>query len=106
MEFTVSLRTYDPDIRSKVLQSILRIVRSECEASRSPRDAEIERTDTAPPVINNPALTKILRESFEKVYGDEVNTMIPTLASEDFLYLACEDIPYVYWTVGCIDHDT
>ncbi len=94
VDFSISIRTYEPGIRSKVLESVRRVVKTECEASASPREPEFERTDEAPPVINDHQLTSILRSSFEDAFGNDIQSMIPTLASEDFPYLACQDIPY------------
>ena len=90
------MRSYKPDVRSRVLESIRRVVKTESEASGSPREPDIEKTDEAPPVINDHKLISALRSSFEHAFGPNVQSMTPTLASEDFPYLACEDIPYVY----------
>ncbi|KAF2111448.1 hypothetical protein BDV96DRAFT_665978 [Lophiotrema nucula] len=96
VEFTLSVRSYKPDVCSRELEPIRRVMKTESEASGLPREPEIERTDEALPVINDHQLTSA-REALS-------NT--PSALIEDFPYLACDDIPYVYWTVGCIDHCT
>ncbi|KAK5116335.1 hypothetical protein LTR85_009307 [Meristemomyces frigidus] len=103
VEFTLSIRSYEPSVRSRVLNAIMRTIKSECEISGSPKTPEIERTDEAPPVINDETLTRDVRHSFEASFRSDVQAMTPTLASEDFPYLACGDMPYVYWTIGCIE---
>lgn len=102
-EFTLSIRTYEPQVRAKVLATVKRIVKSECEISGCPREAEMEQIDEAPPVINDSALTRELKHAFEESFGSDVEPMTPTLASEDFPYLAAGEIPYVYWVLGCVD---
>lgn len=103
-DMTLNLRTYDPDVRTKVLDSLRRVIVSESEASGSPRPPQIQEAETLPPVINDERLTEHLRAIFHESFDSEVQLMDRDIGSEDFPYLSDGDIPYVYWNLGCIDH--
>ena len=57
-ELLVNLRTYDMAIRQRMINSIERIVRAECEASGSPQPPEFEYYDQYPLTDNNPEVTE------------------------------------------------
>ena len=106
VDFKLSIRSYNPKVRDKVVSAIMRVVKAECEASASPHPPEITKVTDAPSVINDVASTQTLKTSFEQSFGSDVRDRPPSLASEDFPHLACGNIPYVYWRLGCIDTDT
>ena len=98
----LNLRTYDTALRTRVIASIERMVRAECEASSSPREPEIEYYDQFPLTSNDATATDRVTRAFVTHFGaDRVHHQEPVTASEDFSRLpAAFGIPYSYWTVG------
>lgn len=102
----LNVRTYDDASRNHVLHAIERIVRAECEASRSPRDPEFERTATFPPTINDEAPTRRVTEAFAAHFGDAAHTIDLQTASEDMSEIPkAFGAPFTYWGIGGIDPD-
>ncbi|KAI9675016.1 MAG: hypothetical protein M1817_001422 [Caeruleum heppii] len=103
----VNVRTMNAQTRAKVLASIQRIVKAECEASNAPRAPLIEPTSQFPLTINNEEVTTALEESFAAYFGESYSSDVPMLqGSEDFPVLAtAEGRPYCYWVFGGVDPD-
>ncbi|MFB7713987.1 M20 family metallopeptidase [Streptomyces sp. NPDC056105] len=100
----LNVRTYDHASRSKVLSAIERIVKAECEASRSPKAPEIEKTVTFPPTINDEAPTRRVAEAFAAHFGDDAHTIDLQTASEDMSEIPkAFGVPFTYWGIGGID---
>ncbi|WP_337189796.1 amidohydrolase [Ornithinimicrobium cavernae] len=97
-ELLVNVRTYDPDVRERVIAAIERIVRSECEAAGSPQDPEFASYDTFPLTDNDAEPTAIVTAAFRQHFGeDRVHHMAPATASEDFSVIPdAFGVPYTY----------
>jgi amidohydrolase len=106
-ELLVNLRTYDMAIRQRMINSIERIVRAECEASGSPQPPEFEYYDQYPLTDNNPEVTEKITAAFTEHFGTEtVFDLGPQTASEDFSAIPdAFGTPYTYWGVGCTDQE-
>lgn len=101
----LSLRTFDPAVRTAILDAIRRIVTAECQASGSPREPEFELYDSFPPMINDDQITDRVISAFADYFGDRF-AMMPTgsTASEDFSEIPnALGAPYTYWGFGGID---
>ncbi|BDO41802.1 amidohydrolase [Cellulomonas sp. NTE-D12] len=98
----LNLRTYDAALRARVVASIERMVRAECEASGSPREPDIEYYDQFPLTSNDPGTNDQVTRAFVAHFGaDRVHHQEPVTASEDFSRIPdAFGIPYAYWTVG------
>ncbi|GAA2434766.1 M20 family metallopeptidase [Streptomyces macrosporus] len=102
----LNVRTYDDASRTHVLRAIERIVRAECEASRSPKAPEIERTVTFPPTVNDEAPTRRVAEAFAAHFGDDAHTIDLQTASEDMSEIPkAFGAPFTYWGIGGTDPD-
>ena len=101
----VNLRTYDMDVRRRMIESIERMVRAECDASGSPRNPEFEYYDQYPLTRNDADVTERVTSTFRKHFGEEnVFDLGRVTASEDFSHIPdALGTPYTYWGVGCID---
>ncbi|HEV2418433.1 MAG TPA: M20 family metallopeptidase [Terriglobia bacterium] len=104
----LNVRTFDEDVRKRVLAAIERIVNAEAEASRAPKKPEITPLDRYPLVRNDPDVTKRAVEAFRSYFpADRVKDTQPTAASEDFGSFGTEwQVPSVFWFVGGTDPDT
>src|SRR4029077_4160314 len=59
-----NLRTYDLSVRKRMIESIERMVKAECEASGSPKPTEFQYYDHYPLTANYPELTKRITAAF------------------------------------------
>src|SRR5689334_16176388 len=100
-----NLRTYDVGVRKRMIDSIERMVRAECEASGSPRPPEFEYFDQYPLTDNNREVTETITSAFRSHFGPEtVFDLGRQTASEDFSEIPnALGTPYTYWGVGCTD---
>lgn len=103
-ELLLNLRSYDPELRQRIMAAIERIVRAECEASGSPQEPEFEYYDQFPLTHNDPTVNEKVTEAFTQFFGSEaVYETKPYTASEDFSRIPdAFDIPYAYWFIGSV----
>jgi hippurate hydrolase len=104
----LNVRTFDEGVRTRVLDSIKRIVEAEAQASGSPRPPEFTPLDHYQLVRNDPDAAARVRTAFQAHFGeDRVVDIPPISASEDFGAFGSESQrPAVFWTVGGTDPDT
>jgi amidohydrolase len=104
-ELLMSIRSYDPVVRDRVLGAVERIVRAEAAASAAPRQPTVEVTESAPAVLNDPAGVERTRAALAGVVGAErVIDPGPVTGSEDVGVLAtAAGAPIVYWLLGGAD---
>lgn len=102
VKFRINVRTYNNNVREKVLKAIKDIIHAECSAVGAPREPTIERTHEYPLTSNNPKLTEELRTLFMYHFGEShVEEMEKLAGSEDFPNLALpHHTPYVIWFWG------
>ena len=103
----LNVRTFDDDVRKRVLAAIERIVNAEAEASRAPKKPEISPLDSYAFVKNDPEATKCVADAFRSYFpADRVQETQPTTASEDFGSFGTGwHVPSVFWFVGGTDPD-
>ena len=101
----LNVRTFDEDVRKRVLAAIERIVNAEAEASRAPKKPQITPLDRYPLLKNDPEATKRAVDGFRNYFpADRVRDTEPTAASEDFGSFGTEwHVPSVFWFVGGTD---
>ena len=103
----VNLRTYDVSVRKRMIESIERQVKAECEGSGSPKPPEFHYYDQYPLTDNDPDVTKRITTAFRKHFpAGTVFDLGPQPASEDFSDIPnALGTPYTYWGVGGIAAD-
>jgi len=101
----INLRTYHMEVRRRIIESIERMVKAECEASGSPHPPEFEYYDQYPLTENDPDVTEKITSAFRSHFGEEsVFDLGRVTASEDFSRIPDSlGTPYTYWGVGCVD---
>ena len=101
----LNVRTFDEDVRTRVLAAITRIVNAEAAASGAPKPPEITPLDRYSLVTNDPDATRRVVDAFRAHFGsDRVREAKPTSASEDFgVFGAAWQTPSVFWFVGGTD---
>lgn len=103
----LNVRTYDEGTRATVLEAIERIVRAECQASRCPREPDLELYDRYPLTDNDAQVTDRVAAAFAAHFGDRAGTLPQQSASEDFSDIPnALGVPYTYWGIGGTDPET
>lgn len=102
-ELLINVRTFSPDVRTRVLDSIARIVRAEAAASGATRDPDIEVVASFPAVVNDPDAAARTRPALVGVPAMVVDPG-PVTGSEDVGLLAtASSAPCVFWLLGGAD---
>src|SRR4051812_7076566 len=104
----LNVRTFDEQVRTRVLDAIRRIVEAEAAASRAPRPPEITMTEHYPLTVNDPARTGRVAAALRVQFGETAvrELAAPVSASEDFGSFGTEwGVPSVFWYVGGTDPD-
>ncbi|MEV0681968.1 amidohydrolase [Actinosynnema sp. NPDC050436] len=104
-ELLLSVRSYTPAVRERVLAAIERIVRAEAAASGATRDPEITTVTGYPAVVNDPGAAARTRTALARVVTDaRVVDPGPVTGSEDVgVFATAAGVPLVYWLLGGAD---
>src|SRR3954471_5606473 len=104
----LNVRTFDEQVRARVMDAITRIVNAEAAASGAPRQPEITMTEHYPLTVNDPDRTARVAAALRGRFGDDrvLELAAPYSASEDFGSFGTEwGVPSVFWYVGGTDPD-
>jgi len=101
----LTVRTYTPEVRARVLAAIRRIARGEAEAAGAPREPQVDVPATGNhPVYNDPALTNRLAAALKRGLGEaNVVEMPPKMTSEDFAEYGRAGIPAALLHIGAVN---
>ena len=101
----LNVRTFDANVRQRVLAAIERIVNAESAASGAPRAPEITTLDRYSLVVNDAVASQRVLATFRRHFSPErVRETGPAPASEDFGSFGTEwHSPSVFWFVGGTD---
>jgi amidohydrolase len=104
-ELQLSIRSFDPHVRQRVLAAVERIVNGEAQASGAERMPDIEAMESFPPLVNDLGACTRTRDGFTEALGAErVVDPGPVTGSEDVGLLAtAAGVPCVYWILGGAD---
>src|SRR5438128_1085382 len=110
VKMQLTVRTYKPKVRERVLADIDRTAKGCAAAAGIPPDlaptVSVSKDLVAPATYNNPELTKRLVAVWKKSLGDEnVKFVDPTMGGEDFSEYSLPDhsIPAVDFHIGAVD---
>jgi len=110
VKMQLTVRTYKPKVRERVLADIDRIAKGCAAAAGIPPDlapiVSVSREFVAPAMYNNPELTKRLVAVWKKSLGDEnVEIVDPVMGGEDFseYSLPNHSIPAVNFHFGAVE---
>jgi hippurate hydrolase len=106
----LTVRTYKPEVRERVLAAIERTAKGIAAAGGIPPERApiitVSKDQFCPATYNNPELTKRLVAVWKKSLGDEnVEIVDPTMGGEDFSEYSLPDysIPAVNFHFGAVD---
>jgi hippurate hydrolase len=110
VKMQLTVRTYKPDTRERVLAAIDRIAKGYATAAGVPPErapiVTVSKNEFCPATYNNPELTKRLVSVWRRSLGNEnVEIVDPTMGGEDFseYSLPGHSIPAVDFHVGAVD---
>jgi amidohydrolase len=110
VKMQITVRTYKPDVRERVLAAIDRIAKGLAIAAGIPAErapiVEVLPDQFAPATYNNPDLTRRLVAVWKKELGaDNVEKIDPVMVSEDFSEYSLPDhsIPACDFFIGAVD---
>lgn len=102
----INIRTFDEDVREKVLSAVKRICCAECQASNAPMEPEFSTINYYPLTQNDTEATAKIAEAFDAQFGERSFETPRRSASEDFSVFGREwKVPYVFWFVGGTNKD-
>lgn len=106
-ELKLNIRTFDPDVRSRVLAAVDRIVRAEAAAAGAPREPEITPLNEFPLLVNDEEAAERIIAAFTEAFGsDQVHRSGTKPASEDFGgFGSAAGVPSVFWNFGAFDRE-
>ncbi|TKJ22382.1 amidohydrolase [Blastococcus sp. CCUG 61487] len=104
-EMRVSLRSYDTEVRERLMTSIDRIVRAEAAASGAPQEPEVHLKESFPVLVNDPDAGARTIAGWDRDLGPGLTVDPgPVTGSEDVGILAtAAGVPLVYWLLGGAD---
>ena len=101
VKLQITVRSYKPEVREKLLAGIERIAKAEALAGRSPKEPEMKIIESTPALYNDPALTEKVMTALGAAIGAENLTRPPAeMGSEDFSEFVNAGVPGVYLQVG------
>lgn len=101
----VNTRTFSEENRKRVQESVERIIRCECEASRCPKAPLFESISHFPLLYNDEVVSKTVSEAMIRHFDHDFSkSPFPSMGSEDFSHLSnAVDAPCCFWNYGGID---
>jgi amidohydrolase len=110
VKMQLTVRTYKPKVRQRVLSAIEQIAKGCATAAGLPPDkmpeVNVLHAEHVNAVYNNPELTKRVKATLKSAIGDEnVVDKDPTMAGDDFSEFSLPDhsIPACMFNVGAVD---
>jgi len=105
----LTVRTYKPEVRQRVLAAIERIAKGIALAAGIPEErapiVKVSESEVTIATYNDPKLTERLAEVFTRTLGEaNVVRVLSSMASEDFGYLSLDHkIPSAIFWLGAVD---
>src|SRR5512144_568136 len=102
----LTVRTYEDDVRTRVLAAIARVAKGEAAAADAPREPEVKVRDDdhTASTFNDPALTRRLAGAVSAVLGpDRVQERKPVMGGEDFSAYGRAGVPAAILWIGAQD---
>lgn len=104
-EVKVNVRTINKETRERVLASVRRIVKAECEASGATQEPTFEPTSWYPFTMNDEEATRPIDEVFAQAFDSYDPDVARLHGSEDFSILATsQNKPASFWVYGGVGH--
>jgi len=104
VKLQLTVRTYKPEVRKRILASLERVAKGEAIAGGAPREPLVKVTPAANATYNDPELTRRLVATLRSVLGQaNVVQVEPTMVFEDFAEFNLAGIPSADFWVGAVE---
>ncbi len=109
VKLQLTVRSYKPEVRRYLIESIRRTAEQTARAAGFPDElmpiVEHQEEEFTPSTYNDPELVERLAGVFRRVLGEEaVETMSPVMGGEDFSrYAADGEVPIAIFWLGAVD---
>jgi amidohydrolase len=104
VKLQLTVRTYKPEVRTRVLAAIERVAKGEAMAGGAPREPLVRVTPAANALYNDLPLTQRLATALGRVLGaGNVVEVEPTMVFEDFAEFHLAGIPSADFWVGAVE---
>ena len=104
VKLQLTVRTFKPEVRKRVLASIVREVEGEAQAAGAPKKPQIDIVPGADSVYNDPELTARAVTAIQGALGtDKVVEMPAKMTSEDFANFGQAGIKSILLHVGAVE---
>ena len=104
VKMLLTVRTYKPEVRKRVLASIERVAKGEAMAGGAPKEPLVKITPAANATYNDPELTKRLVATLRGVLGQaNVVELAPVMGFEDFAEFNVAGIPSADFWLGAVE---
>jgi len=97
-----TIRTFKPEVRAKMVAGVERTARAVAAMADAP-PPEVNITEGAKPVINDPAVVATAEKVLKVAFGDKFRPAPPVTASEDFSEYAANGVPSMFFNIGVYD---
>ena len=100
----LTVRSYKPEVRQRLLTGIERIAKAEAAAANAPRPPEVKVVESTAATYNDPELTQRVAIALTAALGAENMTQPPReMGSEDFSEFVAAGVPGVYLWIGAVE---
>jgi amidohydrolase len=94
-----TIRTFKPEVRAKMLAGIERTAKAVAAMSNAP-PPDIEITEGAKAVMNDPAVVSTAENVLKTAFGDKIRATPPGTPSEDFSEFINAGVPSMFFNIG------
>ena len=103
VKLQLTVRTYKPEVRDRLIAAIERITKAEAAAALAPKEPVIKVVESTKATYNDPALTERVGTALRAALGaDNVLQPAPEMGAEDFSEFVGAGVPGVYLWVGAV----
>ena len=104
VKLQLTVRSYKPEVRERLLAAIERIAKAEAAAALAPKEPLVKVVESTKATYNDPALTERVGEVLRAALGaDNVLQPPPEMGAEDFSEFVGAGVPGVYLWVGAVE---
>lgn len=104
VKLQLTVRSFTPPVREKLLSAIARVAKGEAAAAGADREPAIERNQSTDALVNDSALTQRVSAALIRELGPtQVRDAPPEMPSEDFAAFQLAGVPTLMLRIGAIE---
>lgn len=97
-----TIRTFKPDVRTKMHDGIKRTAKAVTAMANAP-EPDINITEGIKAVVNDAAVVATAEKVLKAAFGDKFGVVPPVTASEDFSEYVASGVPSMFFNIGVYD---